>query len=142
MTELGYGGIMTKLKNIWKQKGGTGIDVRADHHSGILRNNSGRDSASDAALGFPKRPWLILLGCTFYGSVCGLRNRAGCTGYRHLLVRIWSGSDPAFDSDRRHGGYDCGSGHCLCFRTEDRSDAAKHHAGVHRHAPRWAALCG
>ena len=58
-------------KHLETEMGALASDVRADHHSGILRNNSGRDSASDAALGFPKRPWLILLGCTVYGSVCG-----------------------------------------------------------------------
>lgn len=63
-------------KHLETEMGALASDVRADHHSGILRNNSGRDSASDAALGFPKRPWLILLGCTFYGSVC----RSAVTG--------------------------------------------------------------
>ena len=67
--------------------------------------------------------------CIIHCHICSLCDRTCSEGYCDLLVFIWAGSDPGFDTDRRNGYCHCCSIHCSGFGTENRSYAEKYHAG-------------
>ena len=68
-------------------------------------------------------------GRAVHGHLVGMRDGAGRAEYGYVLVRLRASGDPGDDPDRRHGRGDGGSDHHHDIRSEDRPDAAQHHAG-------------